>query len=368
MTDLNKHSILHLLDSEFFGITERHLAGQFEHIEDFFCSCASFKRPERDNGFLREMRRLKYAAFEIEERKHNDRRIPGKIRKLLKSNGIDLLVTHDYRSNLYGYKAAKKIRVPHIAYFHDRGEEGIKARFENFLNRRIMKKLERIIVDSQFCAKKLADGGIPRNMIKIVNNAVETDLDHPWERSQNAIPVVGFAGKLNQNEGVHVLLKALSVVKKKNRDFKAEIHGASPSRGKLLKLCGRLGLNDIVCFMDSKASPSEIYGAIDFLVLPSLKEIGSLNILEAWAHGIGVIASRAYGAAELIENGKSGLLTEIGSAGDLADAILRALDDPYLMINFGKAGFVLAREKYNFNSQAERLTEIYNELLGSGNA
>jgi len=358
-------TVLHLRGSSFFGSPERLIDGQMRKMDGFSSVCASFKNAEEDNAFLKEMRARGHAAFEIEDRGRYDRKMPKKIRELIKSNGIDLLVTHEYKSNYYGRKALKKLKIPHVAYFHGWTDEDFKVRFYNFLDRRVLRKVDLVITVSRHTARRLAAAGVPENKIKVVYNAIEVKESYP-DHIENEIPVIGVVGRLSREKGVHVLLDAVSRVKKKGLNFKVEITGTGPSEEQLKKQSSKLGLDKIVDFRGFVGDIDDIYRRIDILALPSLSEGHPLVILEAWARGIGIVATKAGGVPEVIQDGKSGILCDIDNSRALAEAIEKALTDPYKIKAMGRAGKSLLEERYNFNIQSEILSDLYHRVLDSG--
>jgi UDP-glucose:(heptosyl)LPS alpha-1,3-glucosyltransferase len=93
------------------------------------------------------------------------------------------------------------------------------------------------------------------------------------------------------------------------------------------KQAERLGVTDRVIFTGSVADPRPLYGAADFLLLPSRRDTCSLVVLEALAMGLPVITTRQNGASEVIEDGRQGLLLERGNPAALASAIRIMLEE-----------------------------------------
>jgi len=364
MKDTKNHTILHLRGSDFYGSVEKLIAGQMKHLENFYCSCASFKKTGKENQFLKEMRRQAFASFDIDDKGFFDRKIPGRLAGLINSNGIDLLVTHDYKSRFYGSRAAKKTKIPHVAYFHGWTSEDLKVRFYNYLDKKLMRKADRIIAVSKSSASVLSRAGIPTSRISVIYNAYETSAEIPPTRMRHAPLVIGVIGRLSWEKGVHVFLRALATIKGKAPEFKAEIYGDGPYNERLRKLSVHLGLDDKVDFKGFREDIDKVYDNIDFLVVPSLSEGHPLVILEAWAGGIGIIASRAGGIPEILENGKSGILVDTDNPEMLGSAIRRALTDYNVMIQYGRTGFETLKRRFNCEQQESSLTAVYNDVLG----
>jgi glycosyltransferase involved in cell wall biosynthesis len=93
-------------------------------------------------------------------------------------------------------------------------------------------------------------------------------------------------------------------------------------------------------------SPSEVAEELprhDIFVFPSLFEGGPLTLLEAMAAGLAVVTSDCYAMAEVVTNGKDGLLVSPGDAEAFTAAIGRLLDHPEQARRLGTGGRRRAR-------------------------
>lgn len=102
-----------------------------------------------------------------------------------------------------------------------------------------------------------------------------------------------------------------------------------------------------------------LYRASDIVVVPSRYEPFGLVALEAMAAGAPVIASRAGGLAEIVEDGRSGLLVAPGDVRQFAAAIARLAADPDLHRRLGTAGQRRALDGFGWARIAERTTDAY---------
>jgi glycosyltransferase involved in cell wall biosynthesis len=100
----------------------------------------------------------------------------------------------------------------------------------------------------------------------------------------------------------------------------------------------------------------------DWFVHPTLYEGSSLVTLEAMAHFLPVIASRAGGLPDKVIDGESGWLLPPGEPQALSDALVRAAGaDPGSM---GRAGHRLLMRRFAWSAALERYLRLYRELLG----
>ena len=88
-------------------------------------------------------------------------------------------------------------------------------------------------------------------------------------------------------------------------------------------------------------------------------------LIEAMAAEKPVIATRAAGPMEIVEEGTTGLLIEHGNEGELAGAIVKLLGDPDRAQALGKAGRQRAVELFDISRLIKQLYEVYEAVSRS---
>ncbi len=114
---MKKITVLHLRSSEFFGGPERAILGQCASMDGFRFCCASFVRPGGECTFLEKAEQLQIPNIALTERHVGDFAVAGSLRALIKSQGLDLIVSHDYKATFFAMLAAKGLGVAHIRHF-----------------------------------------------------------------------------------------------------------------------------------------------------------------------------------------------------------------------------------------------------------
>jgi starch synthase len=104
------------------------------------------------------------------------------------------------------------------------------------------------------------------------------------------------------------------------------------------------------------------------VLLPSLSETFGLVLLEAWAAGTPVIASRTSGASALIDHGENGWLFKLGDALSFHTALNRVLSEPELAARQAAAGARLVKREYDTAVLAGRMQALYYDLIAKKNA
>jgi glycosyltransferase involved in cell wall biosynthesis len=215
------------------------------------------------------------------------------------------------------------------------------------------RKVSRYIALNQFTRAKFIQGGLPAELIAIKPNFV--DLPRPLEQSRSGGL---FVGRLSPEKGVDVLLGAVRQLS----STAVDVIGTGPLEKSVLAHPGVVSRG--------WQAPPAVYAAMAraaYLLLPSVwYENFPRTVVEAFACGLPVIASRLGAMPELIEEGRTGLLFEPGSAQDLASKIAWAETHPRAMRQMGEQ----ARAHYEANFTPEKnyrqLMTIYGEALGRG--
>jgi glycosyltransferase involved in cell wall biosynthesis len=109
------------------------------------------------------------------------------------------------------------------------------------------------------------------------------------------------------------------------------------------------------------------FHAADVFCLPSLHEPFGIVILEAWAAGLPVVASRVGGIPSFTRDGEDILHSEPGDADDLGRRLIELLQQPELAARLAAAGRAKACRDYDWSTISERLLGLYEDVtVGSG--
>lgn len=196
----------------------------------------------------------------------------------------------------------------------------------------------------------LINAGLPADKVFHIGNFIDPAAP-PDARESTAlrramhIPddarVVLFLGRLHPRKGVDDLLTAFSHLPASvhEQPLHLLIVGDGPARARLEHYAGELDLQARVHWAGWQSQVTPYYNLADVFICPSVHEPLGNVILEAWAHGVPVIATRTQGAAELITDEETGLLTPCSDPRALADILAEflAADNAYRQ-RLGDAG------------------------------
>jgi len=228
----------------------------------------------------------------------------------------------------------------------------------NEINRYIRtwgKYVDIFISNSEFTRSKYIQGGFPDEKLCTVPNYLVEDPGCSEEEGSGAV----FIGRLSRTKGVHILLDAW----RKIHSEKLTIIGDGPENPLPKNKASDLPNVTFVGHLDHNDTVKKIKHA-RFLIMPSLwHETFGRAIIESYACGKPVIASRLGSMAELARNGITGLLFEPGSADDLAAKIICLLENHEKCRAMGIEARKEYEEKYSGKSAYNLLMNIYDRVL-----
>jgi glycosyltransferase involved in cell wall biosynthesis len=158
------------------------------------------------------------------------------------------------------------------------------------------------------------------------------------------VPVVGLVGRLQPWKGQDRLLRAQAILAERGHPMHTVIvggdsYGLSPEYAASLQpLVRQLGLSDAVTLTGEVPDAGPYIAQMDILVNASDPEPFGIVILEAMARGAAVVAVDSGGPAEIIEDGRTGMLARSGQPDALADALEPLLTSSSLREQIGQAG------------------------------
>ena len=186
-------------------------------------------------------------------------------------------------------------------------------------------------------------------------------------------PAFGIAGCLQEWKGQHVFLDAAAKVLARRPEARAVLLGAPPAQEcapyekRLREMAAASGFGDRIVFVGHRDDTPRILAAVDVWVHASIvPEPFGMVVGEAMASRKPVIAARAGGPMEIVEEGVTGLLTKPGDAEGLADALLRLLGDADLRRAMGEAGRRRVENLFGLDRHMEMTERVYERaLIGS---
>jgi glycosyltransferase involved in cell wall biosynthesis len=217
--------------------------------------------------------------------------------------------------------------------------------------------VNRYIALTEFSAGRLVAGGLPRDRMTVKPNFISS----PPAQGDGSGDYAAYIGRLSSEKGVHTLLRAWRHV----GDVPLKVAGSGDLQDDLAKYA--LGNKLPVEFLGLKSREEvlDIIHHAKFIVIPSEWYEGfPMVVLEAYACGTPVVASRIGSLAEIVKDGHTGLTFEPGNDTDLSDKIRFLLRNPDVLVEYRRNARALFDAEFNAERNYRILMRIYHAAIG----
>jgi glycosyltransferase involved in cell wall biosynthesis len=293
---------------------------------------------------------------------------PRTVTQLLRHAGaadVDIVQTHGYKPNVLMSLIAPRLKRPWIAFLHGETYENAKIRLYYRLERLAVRRASRVVVVSHAMAARAKLMGIPPTKLHVIHNAC---LVEPASATDGAIPardsaaVVGIVGRLSPEKGVDVGLEIHGAVRRRVPGASLVIAGEGPERSRLEVQARRLGVDDSVTWLGYREEVDGVYRSMSVLLMPSRSE-GLPNVaLEAFAHGVPVVASAVGGLPEIVSHGRNGYLVTPGDTASMVDHVVSLLGDRALRMRLGANAREDVERTFSLPARRAALSALYDEV------
>jgi glycosyltransferase involved in cell wall biosynthesis len=245
--------------------------------------------------------------------------LAGQLRKLIESRRTDLVYINGPRLVPAAVLAAGR-RFPVVFHCHSH----VPAPYGSLLVREPLNWAGALVISSSISAAASIglQPGSPR--LQVVCNGV-ADCAHPRAANTDRLCTIGMIGRVVPQKGQHVFVQAARILKGASNSLRFEIAGAASDEGyyeRVRSMADGLPVA-LTGWTDNVAST---LARIDVLVVPSVvAESSPRVILEAFSAGVPVVAFASGGVAELIDDGRTGILVQKETPEALASAIRELL-------------------------------------------
>ncbi|MBV8194713.1 MAG: glycosyltransferase family 4 protein [Candidatus Dormibacteraeota bacterium] len=284
---------------------------------------------------------------------------------LIRRRHVDLVNGHLGNGTAAAIGAATVTRIPALSTVHfvvPRHATSRAAAWKRPAYRQMLRRASAVIAVSE-AVRPWVDAICARGgpEVHVVHNGVGCiDADRaPFAGAWPRDPVVVFAGRLNAEKQVHLLIEAMAGVPAPAR---LRIAGRGAESTTLRILARRLlgARAEFLGFVDDVAA---LLRSATVLALPSLAEPFGVVALEAMRAGTPVVGFAAGALPEVVVDGETGLLVPGGDVPALAAALRRLMSDVSLAQMLGEAGVRTYESSFTARLMAERTSAVYESLL-----
>jgi N-acetyl-alpha-D-glucosaminyl L-malate synthase BshA len=212
--------------------------------------------------------------------------------------------------------------------------------------------------------------------IEVITNFVNCDVYAPIKdqavraegRKKLAAPDEAILMHLSNFRPVKRVVDVVKIFARVAREMPAQLIliGDGPDRSAAEWLAHDLGIQCRVHFLGKQERVNELLPLADILLMPSELESFGLVALEAMACKVPSIATRVGGIPELIDNGETGLLYEVGDVDGMAEGALSLLRDRERLNAMREAGRHTAQKRFCASLVVPQYVRYYEKTVNSG--
>jgi len=301
------------------------------------------------------------------------------------TQGVDILFTTgepNLLATLYNAFWAKALGIKHVFHFW----ENIAYEDKDVGLKRVIKKLiikaTLALSDGAICGMKKAE-----NILKSFNSDIvigtflhagfnverfRPDLNHEEVTNQYGLAgkkIFLFVGALGQRKGIHVALKALAEIKKKE-SIRLLIVGSGEYKPELERMVKDLSLEEEVIFIpwiENEKLPA-LYNAADVFIYPSIpfegwEEQFGYSIAEASLSGLPVISTYTGSIDEVLVDGQTGIMVPPNDIQALTLAMSECIEYPEKAKQFGRRGREFIKDNFSNSIIANKMFQLFKNVI-----
>ena len=289
----------------------------------------------------------------------------------------DVVHTHSSKGGALGRWASirsgigKRVHTPHtFAFLFAALFSPIKRRTYRAIEGYLGRRTDRVIAVSAEEADTIRASGVcPPDRVRVVHNGIDlaayqgvSAVDRAALGVPANVPLASVVGLMYEAKGQDVALEVLT------HPECAELHlllaGEGERRADYESLARTLGVADRAHFLGWRDDVPALVAACDFLLLPSRWEGLPTIVLEAFALGRPVVATRVDGTGGVVVEDQTGYTASVGDARDLAAACGRLLARSTAgRAALGASGREIVGQRFTVDAMVRGLIDVYEEVL-----
>lgn len=222
----------------------------------------------------------------------------------------------------------------------------------------------KLAISHQFKAKRIErihGVGVDTERFSPVSN-FHKEVLRAEHRYENDAFLMFYAAEFNSNKNQQLLIKAISMVKEKIPKARLILAGEGALLRECQELAKELGVEQMVDFLGFRKDVESFLKMSDMVVASSKREGLPVNIMEAMACGLPIIASVNRGHIELVNNGVNGYIIPKNDADEFGLKLVDLYQSSELRKKMGEASVSLVKQ-FSLKQVSNELMEVYSNYI-----
>ncbi|MEP7310133.1 MAG: glycosyltransferase family 4 protein [Acidobacteriota bacterium] len=238
------------------------------------------------------------------------------------------------------------------------------------------RQVDCFIAASEAIRRMLVADGIPPNRVVTVHEGIDVEHVqgvpavnvHEVCFLPHRAPLVGNVAALVPHKGQRHLVEAARLVVRELPDARFVIFGEGELREQLERQVHDYHLEKHVLLPGFRTDVLGCIKGFDVFAMSSVTEGLGTSLLDAMACSRAIVATRAGGIPEIVDDERTGVLVEPRDHAAMARAILRLLKDDDLRRRMGEAGLARVSERFTVDRMVAETAAVYERVAGTRRA
>jgi PEP-CTERM/exosortase A-associated glycosyltransferase len=253
-------------------------------------------------------------------------------------------------------------------------EASLRYRASRSLETLVLRRVDAVVAICEGIRAEVIGRGVSPKRVTVVPNGVSSEWFEPRPRATGLAerlglaegPVLGYIGSFSHYEGLPFLIDAMPEIARRIPGVKLVLAGSGRDEAAVQAAARRAGSSVVMLGRISQTQVRDLYTLLTALVLPRQRMrltelVTPLKPLEAMAAGIPVLASDVGGHAELVDDGRTGLLFKAESRESLVEQAVRIVGDGRLRTHVIETATRWVREERTWDRTTAGYVSAYQE-------
>jgi glycosyltransferase involved in cell wall biosynthesis len=310
---------------------------------------------------------------EVPERHSLDPAIWRRLRELVRARAIDVVHAHEYKTDLLAWLLARSTGAAPLATAHGWTGHSRRERLVYYpADKRVLGRFPVVVAVSSDVKADLVASGCRPERVRVLLNGID---HHVFKRDQARVPeararfgvrdghvAIGAVGRLEPQKRFDLLIAAFARVRDAHPSAQLLIAGDGSLRQTLQAQIDVHRLGSCCHLLGQVEDVPLFHHALDLFVQSSVYEGTPNAVLEAMALQTPIVATNVGGTAELVTDGREGLIVPPGDSDALVSAMENVLADVAAAASRAAAARVRVETDLSFERRLRSLESIYHEL------
>lgn len=330
----------------------------------------SNESPDQNQELYHRFQLLGLPSYQIRMRGRFDVRSIWRLANLIRRQGIDIIHTHGYKSDLLGLMAARLAGVPCLSTPHGfENAPDLKLQMFIRLGCMALRHFDMVAPLSEELWEDMGRIGVRASKVRLIVNGVDlTEVEA--ERRNDSPPIypkgreklIGYVGQIAHRKNIADMIKTFDLLYHEHKEIRLILIGEGPQRSDFEQFARSLPSAGHIDFLGYRTDRLRLVKELDLFCMTSSLEGIPRCMMEAMAMGTPVAAFQIPGIDRLIIPEKTGLMAHFGDIQGLKGCFDRILFDKPFAEELAQNGRAHILGNFSAKRMAEEYSEAYYKL------